>query len=469
MRKAFLLLLLFSSLIPLMAQNQAVYGIVLNRNGQPIPGASIAVCTQPANTVTAPCTPLANLCSSLTDNTCTSPNPVIADGLGNYMFYAPILATGGYTYQFYGSGLTMRSELDHGPSNSGVGVTVPGSNTQAIFNVGGVFGTYAGIFNDPVGGFFHLPGGMQSDAAGGFRMNANILSVIMPTSGSISTSEIGVCPAGTNIRQGEWCVSEANGAVVGLATRGQLIGTDFSLDANGCTLFTANGNVNWCFSFNTGVFGFHNGLTGVLGKYFGTFTSPTVNESIDIGWSPSNSVYFIGSNHGSGGGSYRQVCLGTSGPTTLNGWCVKPDGSLQASASNPNPSITGVFNIVLNRVGLVGTAPTCSPTSGAGASATCTLQTGSTDGGGTILLAPAGAGIAGTGTITLTFNAAFGADTPPCLYMASDLGATWAALAVMKDKTPSPASDLFTWTNGTVPTILSTPATYDINYWCPGK
>ena len=86
--------------VPCFAQNSRYDGIALGPRG-PVPGASVAACTQPANTSTQPCSPLANLCSSLTDVVCTSPNPVTADSLGNYHFYfqnaqAPL------TFQIYG-------------------------------------------------------------------------------------------------------------------------------------------------------------------------------------------------------------------------------------------------------------------------------------------------------------------------------------------------------------------------------
>ena len=81
--------------------------IALTRGGMPAPGAFVAVCTQPAVTSTTPCTPLANLCSSLTDGSCSSPNPVQADGLGNYHFYI-LSGTTAYTVQIYGSTLPPR-------------------------------------------------------------------------------------------------------------------------------------------------------------------------------------------------------------------------------------------------------------------------------------------------------------------------------------------------------------------------
>lgn len=117
-----------------------------------------------------------------------------------------------------------------------------------------------------------------------------------------------------------------------------------------------------------------------------------------------------------------------------------------------------------------GAAPTCAFTSGGGTSPSCTVDTGSTAAAG-IIIATTGTGSpAGTGTITLTFASAIGVNKPVCIYQASDNGAgQWNGLAVFKDKTPAIASDLFTWTNGSAPTALSTSTAYWINYHCWAK
>jgi len=121
-------------------------------------------------------------------------------------------------------------------------------------------------------------------------------------------------------------------------------------------------------------------------------------------------------------------------------------------------------------------APTCTFTSGGGSGTpppSCALDAGSTDSAG-IIVATTGALVgspAGTGTITLTFSSpTFGSSKPSCIFMASDAGGTWSGLAVMKDKTPAAlSSDLFTWTNGTVPTALLAATAYWINYHCWAK
>ena len=59
----------------------------------------IAVCTQPANTSTTPCSPLATIYRNTSGTGGTAVNPLQADQLGNFHFYA---AVGTYTVQVYG-------------------------------------------------------------------------------------------------------------------------------------------------------------------------------------------------------------------------------------------------------------------------------------------------------------------------------------------------------------------------------
>lgn len=107
-------------------------------------------------TSSQPCAPLANLCSSAEDVGCTSPNPVISDGLGNFFLY---MIPGLYTFQYYGSGMTPRIQSDQlvGPSgfsilgtnNAWTGTNAWGlastfngtvtANSTSIFNAGATF------------------------------------------------------------------------------------------------------------------------------------------------------------------------------------------------------------------------------------------------------------------------------------------------------------------------------------------
>ncbi|MGB6874954.1 MAG: carboxypeptidase-like regulatory domain-containing protein [Candidatus Acidiferrales bacterium] len=90
------------------AQGSRHDGVVQGEQGIPVAGATIVVCTQPANVTVTPCTPLANL---YTDTTLTTPsaNPLTSDGLGNFHFYA---APGLYTVQVYGPGINTYTTPD---------------------------------------------------------------------------------------------------------------------------------------------------------------------------------------------------------------------------------------------------------------------------------------------------------------------------------------------------------------------
>lgn len=122
------------------AQNVRQDGVVQSRSGQPAPGARIAVCSQPATTTSTPCLPLAPLCTSLTDIVCSSQNPVIADGLGNYHFYVPTVSLP-VTIQFYGSTVTTSSLPDQtfgGGGGGGSGTVSPGAAGNPVAYYPGV-------------------------------------------------------------------------------------------------------------------------------------------------------------------------------------------------------------------------------------------------------------------------------------------------------------------------------------------
>ena len=129
------------------SQNIRVDGVAQSRSGAPAPGAFVAVCTQPAITTVLPCTPPAPLCSSTSDVTCTSPNPVQADGLGNYHFYmktGSCIASAPCTMQFYGSTVTTGVLPDQSWGGGGAGSgTITGvvTNSGSGLLGGALFGT----------------------------------------------------------------------------------------------------------------------------------------------------------------------------------------------------------------------------------------------------------------------------------------------------------------------------------------
>jgi hypothetical protein len=140
------LLLLFPCAVS--AQNYRYDNIVLGPRG-PVPAASVAVCTQPANTSMLPCSPLATIFS--TAGGASQANPLTTDALGNYHFYA---ASGLYTIQIYGpqvsSAVVMTdvsiggsvltgSNTFTGPNTFTGGVTATsGQNTANFYNIDGI-------------------------------------------------------------------------------------------------------------------------------------------------------------------------------------------------------------------------------------------------------------------------------------------------------------------------------------------
>lgn len=120
------------------AQGSRHDGMVLGEEGKPVAGATVVVCTQPANVTVTPCTPLASL---YTDATLTTPsaNPLTTDGLGNYHFYA---APGMYTVQVYGPGVNTYTTPDMilpmNPANAQVGsLTATNAISALTLSLGG--------------------------------------------------------------------------------------------------------------------------------------------------------------------------------------------------------------------------------------------------------------------------------------------------------------------------------------------
>lgn len=72
--------------------------IAISNRGLPFSNQNVAVCTQPANVNTQPCSPLATLSTSLVTNS-GGTNPLTTDVNGNFHFYA---VPGIYTIMIYG-------------------------------------------------------------------------------------------------------------------------------------------------------------------------------------------------------------------------------------------------------------------------------------------------------------------------------------------------------------------------------
>jgi hypothetical protein len=129
------LLLLFPCAVR--AQDYRYDNVVIGPRG-PDPSADVAVCTQPANTSTQPCSPLATIFS--TAGGAAQANPLTTDSLGNYHFYA---APGVYTIQIYGPQVTTPIVMtDIAVGASGTGNT---SSFNSALYVGGPLGSSWGV------------------------------------------------------------------------------------------------------------------------------------------------------------------------------------------------------------------------------------------------------------------------------------------------------------------------------------
>jgi hypothetical protein len=154
------------------AQGTRKDDIVFGPQGRPVAGASVAICTQPANTTTAPCSPLGSIFS---DPALTQPlaNPTKTDGLGNYHFYA---SPGKYTVQVFGPGLNTTVIPDLTVPNDPMNPTV-----STITSSGGVSAftlTLGG--NLTVGGNASVTGSLTAGTLNVSSFNPTQLSVTGP-------------------------------------------------------------------------------------------------------------------------------------------------------------------------------------------------------------------------------------------------------------------------------------------------
>lgn len=142
------------------------------------------------------------------------------------------------------------------------------------------------------------------------------------------------------------------------------------------------------------------------------------------------------------------------------------DGSTLLSKLNESGDLTITRRITGAQLMVVGTAPSCTFTSGGGTSPSCALETGSTNSAGHIQ-ATTGTGAPGsTGSITLTFNpSSFGTNAPVCIVEASNGGAAnWNARVNTIPAANTTTAGTFNWDNNAV--ALATSTRYDMSYIC---
>lgn len=119
----------------------------------------------------------------------------------------------------------------------------------------------------------------------------------------------------------------------------------------------------------------------------------------------------------------------------------------------------------------VGTAPTCTFSTGGGTGPSCALETGSTDLAGTMTLTTGSGSPGSTGTITLTFNNAMGVNSPVCLASLTAGATDWQVNSTVRVTTQSTTAPVFSWASAsaTAAVALTASTNYKISYVCIGK
>src|SRR5208283_8763 len=109
---------------------------------------------------------------------------------------------------------------------------------------------------------------------------------------------------------------------------------------------------------------------------------------------------------------------------------------------------------------------TCSAT-GIGSLGACSLDTGSIDTQGAMLLSPSGAGLSSLGTATITFSIPLGTNNPACIFNLSDVGSVaWNPRATVIPQASSTSAQTVNWDNNGVNLGITPGSMYRIAYQC---
>lgn len=184
----------------------------------------------------------------------------------------------------------------------------------------------------------------------------------------------------------------------------------------------------------------------------------------------SASVYDLGSDTGAstfnGGGQLKYPAAADTlvGKATTDIFTSKTIDSASNTVKINGNTISG-GTVPVNRFTYSGVQPTCAVT-GAGASGTCGVRGNSTDSLGSLAITVAGAGPAATGTVTLTFSSAFGANAGVCVMTPAATGTnSWNARASFQQNNTSTGTAVQNWDNNAA---ALTAGTYHLNYTCGG-
>jgi hypothetical protein len=202
-----------------------VQDIVLDSVSRPVPGASVAVLTQPATATTQPGSPLASIFQD-SAGLIPMPNPTTTDGLGNYDFY---VAAGVYTLQIYGNKIysatspqqllipDLQVALLVTPSTASAGQFVSGmdangnllygtpTNSTVVVNTNAQSGTSYTVLNSDQGKLVTFN-------------NASAIAVTLPQAGASGLFTTGWFAYFENIGSGTVTISPAVSTIDGLTS-----------------------------------------------------------------------------------------------------------------------------------------------------------------------------------------------------------------------------------------------------------
>jgi hypothetical protein len=149
---------------------------------------------------------------------------------------------------------------------------------------------------------------------------------------------------------------------------------------------------------------------------------------------------------------------------------IAPAGTLSGStlASGVTASSLTSFGAQLKSVG---SAPTCAFSTGGGTSPSCALETGSTDSTGTMTITTGSGSPGSAGTITLTFNATLGTNSPVCVASLTKGATDWSVSSTVRVTTQSTTAPVFTWNSQSATALVALTAStnYKISYLCYAK
>jgi hypothetical protein len=184
-------------------------GSVFDNVPRPVPGASIAVLTQPANTSTQPGSPLASIFADVNGSVPLA-NPFNVDGSGNYFFY---VAAGTYTIQIYGGTLASQvvlADQSAGTPAAGVLLKTNGTNNSSQTTLNLAQG--AGV--------------TLTEAAGTVTVTAAAAAIVFQTNGTNNGSQTTL-----NLKQGSGITLSNSGP-------------DVTISAAAAPVFQTNGTNN---------------------------------------------------------------------------------------------------------------------------------------------------------------------------------------------------------------------------------